>query len=165
MATPTPFDITYEALLAHVLTRPDVAAVLKERNLIKYNARDTREKHSVQTADLPEIAIFMSAVRGNVHASSSHAAITTVWEYLFSTGTFDTGMINMLVFQTICSFVDKDSLFALTWKDRVFIKDVRLSSGDQGKSNPAANRNINGWACVLTAEIDMTFLRTDLRSI
>lgn len=158
----TPFDLLYRQLIVDVKATPEWASVLKERNLITFDSQTNPEKRQVQTADLPELVIYMSGLRGNLHASSSTCLLTTTWQYMISSGVFDSSKINALVFGTIRALSNKAELFKLTWTNRAFVRDVRLFNADQGLSNPAANRNIQGFSCLLSAEIDVSLLISDL---
>ena len=160
----TPFDLIYERLIADYRLQQAAIDSVKSKNLIEYTQESSPEKRSVQTADLPEVVIYLSNVRGNLHASSSTAHFTTTWQYMLSTGSFDSRKINTLGFAAIKSLSNKAAMMALQWNSRTFVKDIRLLGADVGLSNPDANRNIKGWASLLSAEIDLSLLITDLAS-
>ena len=161
----TPFDLIYAKLTDEILLHADIAPVLKEKNLIDYDQDSSPEKASVQTADLPEIVVYLSHIRGNIHQSSDTAKLTTVWAFMTSVGTYDSSKLNTLSFGLIRILVDWKSLLGgLTWSSRAFVKDVRLVNADVGLSNPKANRNIVGWSSIMMAEIDVSLLLADLKA-
>lgn len=163
MENPTPFDLVYRQLVSNLLEQPRIAEVLKAKNLIQYDKPANAGKAAIQTADLPEIVVYCEGVRGNLHQSTSTALLTTSWRVVISTGMYDSKKLNSLVFGVICCLVNKEQLMALKWKNRTFVKDIRLATGDFGLSDPAKNRNIAGWSSLLAVEIDFSLLLQDLK--
>lgn len=161
----TPFDLIYAELVEQIRLHADIQPVLKEKNLIEYDQDSSPEKASVQTADLPEIVVYLAHVRGNLHQSSDTVKLTTVWAFMSSVGSYDSSKLNTLNFGLLRVLVDwKELLGGLVWQTRPFVKDVRLVNADVGLSNPKANRNIVGWSSIMMAEIDVSLLLADLKA-
>lgn len=160
-----PFDLVYNKLVTEIRAHADVSALLKTRNLIEYDKDSSPEKQSVQSADLPEIVVYLAHIRGNLHQSSDTAKLTTVWAFMTSVGSYDSAKISLFTFALVKILVDwKALLGTLEWESRAFVKDVRLANTDLGLSNSSANRNIVGWSSLMMAEIDISLLLGDLKA-
>lgn len=160
-----PISLLYDKILEAVAADTDVASLIKENNLIDFNDVRKPTKAGVTTADLPELVIYVSSVRGNLHASSSHVMLTTVWSFILSTGTFKMDVQNTLLFAILKVLTDwKNSIRPVEFASKQFVKDVRLADANTGVSNAEANRNIRGWAAVIQAEIDLGLDLSDLTS-
>lgn len=145
---------------------PELIELVRLKNLIVFDADSSPEKTQVQSADVPEVVLYMSHIRGNLHESSSTVHLTTSWTFLISSGTFDSDVLGQLTLGAIRALVKwKENLHPLEWSGRTFVKDVRLVTGDVGLSNAQANRNIVGWSSMLDAEIDVSLLITDVTTI
>lgn len=163
MSMDTPFDLVYREIVDSLYNDPTLAVQLRERTLVQFDDQRTNpQKKRVQSADLPEVVVYMRSVRGNLHATSSTLRLTTVWPVIISTGVYDTQLSNAIVFSVLRIAVDwKSTLAPLVWRSKDFVKDVRLVTSDSGESNPQYNRNITGWVTLLELEIDLSFLTTD----
>lgn len=162
----TPFDLVYQQLLQDVQNNSLVQSYVKEKNLIRFTGNNPQEKLAVQTADLPEVVLWMQSVRGNLHASSSHVMLTTGWTFINSIGSYDSALNNALILGILAATMKWQSTLALLqWNNRIFVRDVRLQNSESGLSNVKANRNISGWASIMNFEVDMSLLITDLAGV
>lgn len=163
---PTPFELLYTQMVADLRAMPEIAELVKARNLIAFENRNSPEKAQIQSADVPELVLYMSNVRGNLHESSSTVRLVTTWSYIISSGTFDSSVIGQLMLGMLRGLVKwKETLHPLEWSTRRFVQDVRLVTSDVGLSNPKANRNITGWSTMAQAEIEISLLITDVTTI
>lgn len=156
----TPFDIVYAQLLQDIAADV-VLTTIKDKNVIAYTQDSSPEKVGHATNDLPELTVYMSSFTGNIHASSSHSLIKTRWRFQAISSGYDSKRLHALAFAVVRVLTRwKNVNPPLTWKDRVFVKDVRLANADQGIAQNSTN--IQGWATLMDAEIDLTFLTSDL---
>lgn len=161
---PDPFNNLYTQISTKLAAFTPVTDLISSGNIIDFNERRKPTKSGITTADLPELMFYMSAVRGNIHASSSDVYLTTVWQFTVSTGTFYVTTAQALMFYIIQFATNwKDQLRPVTWESKTFVKDVRLVNQDLGVSNPELNRNIRGWASVIQLEIDVALDIADVQ--
>ena len=150
-----PLNSAYEAIITSLRDNSLIRDVIRTGNLIVFNELTAKPKSGISTADVPELVMYPSNIKGNLHASSSHCFLTVTWRFMISTGSYRTNIVNDCTFAVLQTLVNWHTTIKLaTWNEVQFIKDVRLSNADLGVSNPDANRNIKGWATVLDAETD-----------
>jgi|688.fasta_scaffold34928_6 hypothetical protein len=153
----TPLDVVTNALIQQILTYDS----LKTRNVIDFaDVKSNPAKGSVQTADLPEIALFIASFSSNVASNSSSINVSPVWRYMISTGTYNSKVSNelmMAVLSTVASW--RETIQPLLWNEIQFVRNARLISAQQGMSNADQNRNITGWASIVDVEIDLYFTK------
>lgn len=156
----TPFDLIYETLIQAL---HDEGNLFKARNVIAFDDVKTNpSKAAVQTADLPEVVLYLSNVSGNFTANSSSAVFVTTWRYMLSTGDYNSASSHKLMFSVLRIHADwKESLASLLWKGKQFVKGSRLVLSQQGLSNAEQNRNISGFASVLDLEVDICLNKAD----
>lgn len=157
----TPFDILYQKLIELVNDKNLVRA----GNFIEYDGAKSRpEKPGILSADVPEIVLYMSNVRGNLHQSSSTVRLTTVWRFVQSSGTYDSLISNAVNWGLLQIAVDwkNNGLRDLVFKTRPFMQDIRLNTADSGQTEEARQRNIRGWVTIADFEIDCSFLTEDV---
>ena len=161
-----PISECYDALIAGLRADTVIDSLVREKNLIDFADVPKPTRDAIATADLPELMVYCKAIRGNLHASSSHSFLTTTWEFQISTGRFDTTVVNELMFAVLRVAVKWHELLRTVaeWEGKNFIKDVRLANGDVGISNPQANRNIRGWASVIQLDIDFGLDLEDIKA-
>lgn len=156
----TPFDLIYAAIIVELKADSD----FKENTVIAFDdVVRNKLKAGVQTADLPEVVVYLSNVTGNLTANSSSTKISTNWRYMVSTGQYNSRIIHRLVFNVVRMHKRWHEVFgALEWRGKTFVKDARLVSGQTGLSNSEQNRNISGFAAVLDFEVDLVLNSVDL---
>lgn len=151
----SPINLAYDALIAALRDNSLIREIIREGNLIVFNEQEVKPKPGLATADVPELVVYPSNVKGNLHASSSHCFLTVTYRFMISTGTYNNSILGSCTFAVLQTLVNwHTTLKPTTWEGAQFIVDTRLSNADLGISDPNANRNIKGWATVLDAEID-----------
>lgn len=160
-----PLNDIYKAFLAELRATAEIREVIREGNLIDFTQDISPLKKGISSADVPELILYITGMRGNLHASSTHSFITVNWRFMLSSGSFDTTIctsVSFAILQVLTRW--RSFLIPLKLKDNSFVRDVKLVSGDMGLSNPDANRNIKGWASVVDIETDLAFNLNDLKS-
>lgn len=156
----TPFDLIYEKLVDEL--RADGAFSAKPKNVVEFSSAaqtSSPERPQVQTADLPEVLVYMQRVYGNLHGNSSAAHFTTVWRYLVSTGEHNSRLSFRLVFNILRMHKRWKEVFGeLQWREDKFVRNARIVDVQHGISDPQANRNIKGFSAVLDFELDISLL-------
>lgn len=157
-----PVDLAYETLVQAILTNPTVSASVKQGNMIQFEDGESGpEKDNIVSSDLPEIVIYMIGFGGNLHSSSDSNKLTLSYRLDVSTGSFDSRVINNLIIGIWAALLNwKATIHTAVWDSRSFIKDVRVSNGPVGESDPKLNRQIRGWASMIGIEMDL-YLSTE----
>lgn len=158
MTSPNPLDDVYDTLVQSLYKVPGLRTLVKEKNRIGYNQAANQEKLSVTSADLPELLVYCNGFSGTLHNDSDACRFTFQYSLQFSTGSFDSRIINQLLFLSLAGLLNwKSTVFALKFKDKPYVLDVRIQPSLIGASDEQANRQIRGWASVLTVELDLYF--------
>lgn len=156
----TPFDVLYNALVTQLVASGDFTA----KNVIIFDKDSNPKKAAVQSADLPEVLLALSDLTGNYTENSSSVKLTPQYKYMLSTGSYDSTVIHKLLFNVLRLNADfENTLSPLTWKSRRFVQNSRIVSAPIGESNPDANRNIRGWAGIVTIEFELYLNKQDFK--
>lgn len=140
----------------------------KVGNIISYITLDgkqqpTIEKGSVQSADIPEIIAYVSAVSGNLQANSSNSHLKLVWTFAISSGSYEMSLINSLLFDLLRIHLDWPATFRLlTWRDKQFVTSMNLLAVTNGLSDTQQNRNISGFVSIASFEVLLSINQADL---
>lgn len=164
--TNNPFNLVLTALWDMLLQHPQFVRDVKEQNRIRFDVSRNRDplKGAVQTGDLPEVCIGMSAVSANIMETSSTSMCKRSYSIMVSTGDYRyteiLGDVEWQVWVAMCGW--KRTLGGLLWKDKNFVKRVNVNNAAAGLSDPEKNRNIRGWSSVWSVDVEMHFATADL---
>lgn len=155
----TPFDVVHEIMVGAVIATNKY----KAGNLVDY-ATDTKDqKKAVQTSDLPEIVTYLANIRGNLTANSSNSHVTGVWNWIISTGSFNSNSMNLLLFDLMRLHLNWEQVLRpVQWRDKIFVTGTNIVNIQLGESDSANNRNISGWVAVAAFEVQMSIFQADL---
>ena len=108
--------------------------------------------------------MFSEGFDGNLTFSSNSTKLVQRLVFAISTGSYvwteQLAQVQFALIQSLSAFCG--TITALTWNDKPFVTHVRLITNEDGLIDPALNRGIKGWSCILRFEVDMHFARADL---
>lgn len=169
IATVDPLSKLHNAIWDLFEGSPEFVAMFKPGNRIKFNSpTDTNPvKQTVATADTPEFAVVPQGITPNLFDTSSSTKVVARYQLIVNTGDWRVNEIsNIANWIILCNLAKwRDTLTALTWKGKPYVKVVRVLDLQQGETDAQRNRGIRGWATVWQCEIEMHFRTLDLTII
>lgn len=161
-----PFSLVYTALYELVIASPRLTELVKVGNRIRFDSATDRDplKQNVLDADTPELILADQAVTVNLHGTSSGTKIVRQYAFLLATGDMRINeRLHPVEFALCCALSRwKESLTALQWEGRSFVKRLDVTSVAQGQSDPERNRGIKGWSAVWQCEVEMYLSTADM---
>lgn len=158
----------YNALWALAEESTLLTSLVKPGNRVKFN-RQTRSspvKDEVSDSDLPELTLVVTQLSGKLRNTSSTSMALVQYEWLIATG--DPSVVrNVLpvmwaIFAAMAPW--PSTAFALTWREKTFVKRLDMLEANLGLTDPDRNRGIDGWSAIWSSEVEMHFATTDVIS-
>lgn len=158
----TPFSILYTGIWNAV--DPYIQDLVRPGNIIRYDTHEANpEKRNVQLADMPEVMLMSEGFEGNLTATSNSAQCLQRFAFFVSTGRLQyTPYLAQISFALYRGLLAWTEFGELSWKEKRFVKAVRLDSTDEARLNAEQNRGLAGFSSALRFHVEMFFSRADL---
>lgn len=163
--TDTPFAAVYSSIWNLVDDSTVLSLGVRKGNRIRFDTNDRNPlKQNVQDADLPELMLISEGFSGNLNSSSSSTTIDERFAFYVSTGSFQyTDKLAPLNFELLRVLVRWKTISStLLWKDKTFIKLVKLLDTGVGLFNEDQNRGLRGWSAIIRFQVTEHFKTSDL---
>ena len=162
-----PFTLVYNKIWEMIGEHPEVAALVKAGNLIKYTGkggdRQTR-KPALSESDVPEIRLTSESTDVNLGATSSRTLLTDVFVLTIRGGSLKYEVINAVRWAVLraCSCW-ADQLVTLEWNSKPFIvHGLPLKTQQRLLKAKEEEGGKMVWMSLLTYEVKMSFDTSDL---
>ena len=160
-----PFNMIYAALFELALAHPYFKA-LPPGNLIRFDDPTDRSpiKNPIAAADVPELMLMLDNTAVNIRDTSDTTKCVRTFSWQLSSGDYRyPEIMSEMEWALLCAMCGwPKKLCVLKWENKTFVKRVALTNAITGISNQELNRNIQGWAAIWSAEVEMHFLTDDL---
>jgi hypothetical protein len=159
-----PFSILHEAIWTAFDADPDLPTLVKAKNRIKFEERDSL-KASVSDSDLPEVILIPRSGIGNLTATSSSVTFDLGFEWLISTGDYRLSHRLFPTMWAIYRFMVKfnlDTAATLQYNSSYFVNSIKFNSGSVGESDAERNRGLRGFSSILSFTCNLKFPKGNL---
>lgn len=154
----TPFKSVYDTLWQCVLDHPQFTPVVKATNQIKFDMRKPY-LDTVQSADLPELALTSEGGSYRLRSSSSSTAVTRRFDWVLTTGDMRLDEylfpLSWVLLEALVTAQLK--LRELTWHNQKYVTACNTLDPRDGESQAQRRSNIRGWSSVQTIVVEMQF--------
>lgn len=163
-----PFLQVYDALLALAVAHPLLAEMVRAGNRVTFGTGLANVEQPIKevpaVADLPEIILKSNGiVTGNLHNTSSTSILKRRYSFIVTVGTYQIAQLLELEFYLVCALCNwKETLTALQWNDKAFVKNANLSDVSEGLADTDNRRKLRGWIAVWSCELDFVFNTAEL---
>lgn len=150
-----PFSMVYAALWQLVERNQQLQDVLKEANQIKFDENNS-PKANVSDADLPEMSLLCGGGSFTGRIDTTNTKVTKEYIWAITTGTYRVNEVyNRLSWELFRSLSDWQCVLCeLQWCGCNFVKDLRLTTAEEGTLMQELNRGVAGWAALWNCEVD-----------
>lgn len=158
-----PFSLAYNGQWKLIERNYKLQELLPVGNRIKFDKPNPR-KDEVSHGDLPELQLIPSGITGRSKDSTSRI-IRINYQWLLSTGSYKLHKdYNRILWELYRSLEDWECvLCSLSWCNCNFIERYNITSSEEGTAMQELNREIQGFACVITCEMQMVFSKANLK--
>lgn len=166
MSEKDPLSQVYDALWDLLEVHVPLTSLVKAGNRVKFSgtSRDP-EKERVSTADLPEIRIIPLGGTPHIQRTSNGSSWVKRFAVILATGDkrVDVSLfpVEWEIYRAMAQWAD--TLTALTWNDKPYIKLARPVSATEGISDRDLQRGVEGWTAVWQCEVELWFTTADLK--
>lgn len=155
-----PFSKVYNALWETAIAHPFISQAFNLGNRVDLNngKRSYVKKH-LTSADLPELILVPTNLKGSIHSSSSSSSCTKRYQWVITTGDYRVDRhlfpLSWAIFSSMVRC--QKQVTALRWMDQPFVRRMDLVDSTDGQSAAQRESNIEGWSTVQTIEVEMHF--------
>ena len=172
MADVNPIIQVYEALWQLLEADSDFTELVKAGNRVKYSTVDGVEprvkpvKEIMQDADLPEVRIVSVSAEPHLQRTSNGSSMQRTFSLQIATGDLRYSEklwpVEWAALRALSRWAE--TLLALTWNGKTFVKLVRPGAISEGRAESDLNRGISGWSTIWAITVDMWFTTSDLQA-
>lgn len=140
-------------------------------NRVKYNLVGGRQpdKKEILSADVPEVRIVPGNTTYQLFKTSNSSYLSQQYITQISTGDlrldWTKGLFPLAILVMAAYSKWPNTGLNLTWYSRKFCCKLQMSSGNNGLRFEDLQRNIKGWATMVTTTVDMYVSTADLQAI
>ena len=150
-----PFSIAYNGLWQLAEDDMGLRALVRSENRIKFDSFNPI-KQNIADADVPELILVPAGGDPNLINTSDTTKIVKRYNWLLSTGSNQQGQFFDIEWALTRAMLRWPDL-TLLWKNKSFVKSVKIVSITEGLSDAERNRGINGWSGILSMSLEMHF--------
>lgn len=165
-----PLTAVYDKLWAMVEARSEFTTLVAAGKRIKFTGfadKHNPVKDVLSSADCPELTLVTGGMDTVIFATSSTSYIERTYTWLLSTGKFNVTTlldVTWAVFLAMNDWVTELNADDMTFAGKKFVTRLTMLASTEGKSDPLANRGLDGWSSIWGCRVRMDFSTADLQA-
>jgi len=158
-----PFSMVYDALWVMIERNQKLKEYIPPGNRIKYGNETLPKEENVES-DTPELTLLITGGTHELISSCSTTKFRKSYAWALSTGDLENARFHWMEFELMRCLVDWETTLApLKWKDCPFVVNLIFTGAEIGTMMRELNKNVEGWAAMLSIDVEMEFQTRLLR--
>jgi hypothetical protein len=158
-----PFSMVYNGLWTLVERNQMLKEHIPPMNRIKYG-NETLPKEENTESDTPELTLLLTGGAHDLMSTCSTASFKKSYAWALATGDLENERFHWMEFELIRCLADwETTLCPLMWKNCPFVQNLIFTGAEIGTMMREFNKNVEGWACLLSLDVQMSFSLVNLR--